>query len=60
MVALAFFQALADLYPDDEQKRFEILKNTPLVGTVLNKSDAPSTGYGYAGETKKKRWFGRG
>ncbi len=45
---------------DDLQKAFEILKNTPLVGTVLNKSDAPSTGYGYAGETKKKRWFGRG
>lgn len=43
---------------DDLQKAFEILKNTPLVGTVLNKSDAPTSGYGYGGEQKKKRFFG--
>lgn len=43
---------------DDLQKAFEILKNTPLVGTVLNKSEAPTSGYGYGGETKKKRFFG--
>lgn len=42
----------------DLQKAFEILKNTPLVGTVLNKSDAPTSGYGYGGEQKKKRFFG--
>jgi len=43
---------------DDLQKAFEILKNTPLVGTVLNKSSAPTSGYGYGGEQKKKRFFG--
>jgi protein-tyrosine kinase len=43
---------------DDLQKAFEILKNTPLVGTVLNKSNAPTSGYGYGGEQKKKRFFG--
>jgi capsular exopolysaccharide synthesis family protein len=46
---------------DDLQKAFEILKNTPLVGTVLNKSDAPASGYGYGGlPQKKKRFFGGG
>lgn len=45
---------------DDLQKAFEILKNTPLVGTVLNKSESPSTGYGYGGLQKKKRFFGGG
>ncbi|MBN8279125.1 MAG: CpsD/CapB family tyrosine-protein kinase [Gammaproteobacteria bacterium] len=46
---------------DDLQKAFEILKNTPLVGTVLNKSEAPSSGYGYGGQLqKKKRFFGGG
>ena len=45
---------------DDLQKAYEILKNTPLVGTVLNKSEAPSSGYGYGGvEQKKKRFFGK-
>ena len=45
---------------EDLQKAYEILKNTPLVGTVLNKSDAPSSGYGYGGvEQKKKRFFGK-
>ncbi len=43
---------------DDLQKAYDILKNTPLVGTVLNKSAAPSSGYGYGGEQKKKRFFG--
>jgi capsular exopolysaccharide synthesis family protein len=43
---------------EDLQQAFEILKNTPLVGTVLNKSEAPTSGYGYAGQTKKKRFFG--
>ena len=44
---------------DDLQKAFEILKNTPLVGTVLNKSEAPTSGYGYGGlAQKKKRFFG--
>ncbi len=44
---------------DDLQKAFEILKNTPLVGTVLNKSEAPTSGYGYGGLVqKKKRFFG--
>jgi protein-tyrosine kinase len=44
---------------EDLQKAYSILKNTPLVGTVLNKSDAPTSGYGYGGEQKKKRFFGR-
>jgi len=43
---------------DDLQKAYSILKNTPLVGTVLNKSEAPTSGYGYGGEQKKKRFFG--
>lgn len=44
---------------EDLQKAFEILKNTPLVGTVLNKSESPKSGYGYGGlEPKKKRFFG--
>ena len=43
---------------DDLQKAYGILKNTPLVGTVLNKSEAPTSGYGYGGEQKKKRFFG--
>lgn len=42
---------------DDLQKAYAILKNTPLVGTVLNKSEAPTSGYGYGGEQKKKRRF---
>jgi len=43
---------------DDLQKAYEIVKNAPLVGTVLNKSEAPATGYGYGGVQKKKRFFG--
>ena len=43
---------------EDLQKAYEILKSTPLVGTVLNKSEVPSTGYGYAAAPKaKKRYF---
>ena len=47
---------------EDLQKAFDILKSTPLVGTVLNKSESPRTGYGYAasGLSKKKRFFGGG
>ncbi len=40
MVALAFFQALADLYPDDEQKRFELLKNTVVTADEFVLSDS--------------------
>jgi capsular exopolysaccharide synthesis family protein len=43
---------------DDLQKAYEIVKNAPLVGTVLNKSEVPATGYGYGGLQKKKRFFG--
>lgn len=43
---------------DDLQKAYSILKNTPLVGTVLNKSETPTAGYGYGGQRKKKRFFG--
>lgn len=43
---------------EDLQKAYEIVKNAPLVGTVLNKSEAPSTGYGYGGLQKKARFFG--
>ena len=43
---------------DDLQQAYEILKNVPLVGTVLNKSESPTTGYGYGGAFKKKRFFG--
>lgn len=33
---------------EDLQKATDILKNVPLVGTVLNKSESPTMGYGYA------------
>lgn len=41
---------------DDLQKAYEVLKGTPIVGTVLNKSESPSVGYGYGG-VRKKRFF---
>jgi capsular exopolysaccharide synthesis family protein len=44
---------------EDLQKAYEIVKNAPLVGTVLNKSETPATGYGYAPTAIKKRFFGR-
>jgi len=40
LVALAFFQALADLYPDDEQKRFDILKSTVVTADEFVLSDS--------------------
>lgn len=43
---------------EDLQKAYEIVKNAPLVGTVLNKSEVPTSGYGYGGLQKKKRFFG--
>jgi len=43
---------------EDLQKAYEIVKNAPLVGTVLNKSEVPATGYGYGGVPKKNRFFG--
>lgn len=39
---------------EDLQKAYDILKGTPLIGTVLNKSDSQSTGYGYSGDPVKK------
>ena len=42
---------------EDLEKSYQILKSTPLVGTVLNKSEAPSSGYGYGPGTKKKKGF---
>jgi capsular exopolysaccharide synthesis family protein len=46
---------------EDLQKAYDILKSTPLVGTVLNKSEVPSSGYGYAPLAKvKKRFFKSG
>jgi len=43
---------------EDLQKAYEIVKNAPLVGTVLNKSEVPATGYGYGGAKKNTRFFG--
>lgn len=40
MVALAVFQALADVYPDDEGKRFEVLKNTVVTADEFVLSDS--------------------
>jgi len=40
MVVLAFFQTLADLYPDDEQKRFDLLKNTVVTADEFVLSDS--------------------
>ncbi|HMM74847.1 MAG TPA: hypothetical protein PJ986_03990 [Gammaproteobacteria bacterium] len=40
MVALAFFQALADVYPDDERKRFELLKHTVVTADEFVLSDS--------------------
>jgi capsular exopolysaccharide synthesis family protein len=46
---------------EDLQKAYDILKSTPLVGTVLNKSEVPSAGYGYAALPKvKKRYLKSG
>ena len=46
---------------EDLQQAYDIIKNTPLIGTVLNKSDNPSSGYGYHSsgphkDKKKKKW----
>jgi capsular exopolysaccharide synthesis family protein len=37
---------------EDLQKAYEMLKDTPLIGTVLNKSESQSTGYGYGYGTR--------
>ena len=39
LVGLAFFQALADVYPDDPQARHELLKNTWITGDEFVISD---------------------
>jgi protein-tyrosine kinase len=44
---------------DDLQKAYDILKSTPLIGTVLNKSDAPVTHYGYGTVKPKRSLFSR-
>jgi protein-tyrosine kinase len=44
---------------EDLQRAYDILKGTPLVGTVLNKSESPGTGYGYSPARRKRNWFGR-
>lgn len=44
---------------DDLQQAYDIVKSTPLIGTVLNKSSNPSSGYGYAASDSrknKKKW----
>ena len=40
VVALAFFQTLADLYPDDVKTRFEILKSTVITADEFVLSDS--------------------
>mgnify|MGYP001209288124 CR=1 FL=1 len=45
---------------EDLQKAYGILKNTPLVGTVLNKSEGPSSGYGYVAGAERKSFFRSG
>lgn len=40
MVALAFFQALADLYPNDTAKRFDLLKNTVVTADEFVLTDS--------------------
>jgi capsular exopolysaccharide synthesis family protein len=43
---------------EDLQKAYDLLKGTPLLGTVLNRSDTQSAGYGYGyGAPKPKRGF---
>jgi capsular exopolysaccharide synthesis family protein len=43
---------------EDLQKAYDLLKGTPLLGTVLNRSDTQSAGYGYGyGAAKPKRGF---
>ncbi|MBL8225050.1 MAG: CpsD/CapB family tyrosine-protein kinase [Chromatiales bacterium] len=43
---------------EDLQKAYDLLKGTPLLGTVLNRSDTQSAGYGYGyGAPKEKRGF---
>lgn len=40
LVALGIFQALADLYPDDEARRFELLKTTVVTADEFVLSDS--------------------
>lgn len=43
---------------EDLQKAYDLLKGTPLLGTVLNRSETQSAGYGYGyGAPKPKRGF---
>lgn len=45
---------------EDLQKAYDLLKGTPLVGTVLNRADSQATGYGYGGNNllpKPRRFF---
>jgi protein-tyrosine kinase len=45
---------------EDLQKAYDLLKGTPLVGTVLNRADSQATGYGYGGNSllpKPRRFF---
>jgi capsular exopolysaccharide synthesis family protein len=43
---------------EDLQKAYDLLKGTPLLGTVLNRSESQSVGYGYGyGAPKAKRYF---
>jgi len=40
LVALGIFQALADLYPNDLDKRFQILRDTPIIADEFVISDS--------------------
>lgn len=43
---------------EDLQKAYDLLKGTPLLGTVLNRSETQSAGYGYGhGAPRPKRGF---
>lgn len=42
---------------EDLQKAYDLLKGTPLVGTVLNRADSQATGYGYGLAPKPRRFF---
>lgn len=42
---------------EDLQKAYDLLKGTPLIGTVLNRSDTQSSGYGYGLIGDKPRRF---
>jgi len=52
MVALAWFQALADRYPEDLEARRRLLRETPIVADAFIQSDHHTVPFWKAGDTR--------